>query len=231
MGSDLKRAPPRNGRWWKLKGSPGNKSLDGSVKVPRNKRINLTVTARRLSERRGGRKTPELVDLPARQATKKTPEMARHRDDHNRETLEYLEAESIDACLADTRFKDGKEPAARNERKDKERFTQSELTIDRDGKTCRCPARACAVTQSRARLHWPACVMPVQAYEKDCAQLRPETQRCLKTNARPTPRQINVALDTRPGTVEPISGHVTDAMASSGSAIEANAGWMGKGSR
>ncbi|MFZ5654166.1 MAG: hypothetical protein ACOY42_07195, partial [Pseudomonadota bacterium] len=44
---------------------------------------------------------------------------------HNRETLEYLDAESIDGYLADTgfrsrdpRFKDYQEPPARNNRKD-----------------------------------------------------------------------------------------------------------------
>lgn len=66
---------------------------------------------------------------------------------HNQATLEYLEAESISGYLGDTgfrsrgpRFKDYQEPPARNNCKDNERFTQSEFTIHRDGKTCRCPA-------------------------------------------------------------------------------------------
>lgn len=157
--------------------------------------------------------------------------MARHRDDHNREALEYLEAESIDACLADTRFKNGKEPAARNKRKDKEQFTQSELTIDRDGKTCRCPARACAVTQSRARLHWPVCVMPVQAYEKDCAScgLRHNVA-SKRTPADPTPNQCRPGHPPghRGADIRPCHRrHRHQAV----QLIEANAGWVGKGSR
>jgi len=66
---------------------------------------------------------------------------------HNRETLDYLEADKIDAYITDAgfrsrdpRFKDHKEPAARNRRKEKARFTQREFIIDRDKQSCRCPA-------------------------------------------------------------------------------------------
>ncbi len=66
---------------------------------------------------------------------------------HNREMLEYLEAEGIEAYLADTsfrsrdpRFKDHKTPKERNKRQGKARFTQNGFTINRKKKTCRCPA-------------------------------------------------------------------------------------------
>lgn len=164
---------------------------------------------------------------------------------HNRETLEYLEAEGIDGYLADTgfrardpRFKDYKAPTERNKRQDKERFTQSEFTIDLKKKSCRCPAgHAMWLKAERARIVQHV-FMQFQAYEKDCANcgLR---KRCLKNEHQRTPRQINVALDTteerkagiiermkrkidspegrhiysqRLGTAEPVFGHVTEAI-------------------
>lgn len=164
---------------------------------------------------------------------------------HNRETPDYFEAESIDGYLTDTgfrsrtpRFKDYQKPPARNNRKDRERFTQSEFTINRDGKTCRCPAgHALWLKAEHARIGQHV-FMQFQAYEKDCANRGPR-RRCLKDEHQPTPRQINVALDTthehmagviermkrkidspqglaiydhRLGTLEPIFGHVTDAI-------------------
>ena len=164
---------------------------------------------------------------------------------HNREMLEYLEEEKIDSYIADTgfrsrdpRFKDHKAPAARNKRKDKERFTQQEFTIDLKRKTCRCPAgNAMWLKAKRAKIghHW---FMQFQGYESDCNScgLR---KRCLRSESQRTPRQINVALDIteeqkagilermkrkidsprgrhiysqRLGTVEPVFGHITDAI-------------------
>ena len=164
---------------------------------------------------------------------------------HNSETLDYLEAEKVDAYIADTgfrsrdpRFKDHKEPAARNRRQDKARFTQNEFTIDLDRRTCRCPAgHALWVKAKRARIGHHL-FMQFQACEQDCVAcgLR---KRCLKSEHQRTPRQVNVALDItreqkagiiermkrkidsprgrhtysqRLGTVEPVFGHVTDAI-------------------
>lgn len=66
---------------------------------------------------------------------------------HNREMLEYLENVKVDGYIADTgfrardpRFKDYKEVEERNHRKEKERFSQDEFTIDLKKQTCRCPA-------------------------------------------------------------------------------------------
>jgi transposase len=164
---------------------------------------------------------------------------------HNREMLEYLEAKGIDAYLADTgfrsrdpRFKDHKEPAERNKRKDKQRFSQQEFIIDKKRATCRCPAgNAMWLKARRARIGHHL-FMQFQAYEKDCQScgLR---KRCLRDQRQLTPRQINVALDItqehkagiiermkrkidspwgrhiysqRLGTVEPVFGHITDAI-------------------
>ncbi|MEW8611512.1 MAG: transposase, partial [Candidatus Thiodiazotropha sp.] len=62
---------------------------------------------------------------------------------HNREMLEYLEAQQVDSYIADTgfrardpRFKDHKAAKERNKRQDKERFSQSEFIIDRKRETC-----------------------------------------------------------------------------------------------
>ncbi len=55
---------------------------------------------------------------------------------HNRESLEYLEANGIDGYIADTgfrardpRFKDHKETPSRNRRQDKARFTRAEFAL------------------------------------------------------------------------------------------------------
>ena len=164
---------------------------------------------------------------------------------HNREMLEYLEAEKVDGYIADTgfrardpRFKDYKTPGERNKRKDKERFSQEEFTININKETCRCPAgHAMWLKARRARIGHHL-FMQFQAYEKDCMScgLR---KRCLKSEKQRTPRQVNVALDItkeqkagilermkrkidspqgrhiysqRPGTVEPVFGHITDAI-------------------
>lgn len=164
---------------------------------------------------------------------------------HNREMLEYLEAEKVDGYIADTgfrardpRFKDYKAPDERNKRKDKERFSQEEFRININKETCRCPAgHAMWLKARRARIGHHL-FMQFQAYEKDClnCSLR---KRCLKSEKQRTPRQVNVALDItqeqkagiiermkrkidspqgryiysqRLGTVEPVFGHITDAI-------------------
>lgn len=164
---------------------------------------------------------------------------------HNREMLEYLEAQKIDGYLADTgfrardpRFKDHKEPKARNKRQDNERFTQSEFRIDQKKETCRCPAgKAMWLKARRARIGHHL-FMQFQGYERDCntCGLR---KRCLRNPDQSTPRQTNIALDIteerkagviermkrkidspegrhvysqRLGTVEPVFGHITAAI-------------------
>ena len=164
---------------------------------------------------------------------------------HNREMLEYLEAEGIDAYLADTgfrsrdpRFIDHKESPERNKRKDKQRFTQQEFSIDRKRERCRCPAGHTMWLKARRARIGHHLFMQFQAYEQDCLNcgLR---KRCLRDENQRTPRQINVTLDItqeqkagiiermkrkidspwgrhiysqRLGTVEPVFGHVTDAI-------------------
>ncbi len=164
---------------------------------------------------------------------------------HNREMLEYLHANEVDGYIADTgfrardpRFKDYKKPPERNRRKERGRFTQDDFTINKDKKTCRCPAgHALWLKAERARIGHHL-FMQFQAYEKDCADC-PMRKRCLKRENQRTPRQVNVALDItraqkdgviermkrkidsprgrhiysqRLGTVEPVFGHITDAI-------------------
>jgi hypothetical protein len=164
---------------------------------------------------------------------------------HNREMLEYLEAQKIDSYIADTgfrardpRFKDHKEPAERNKRKDKQRFTQQEFSIDCKRETCRCPAGKSMWLKARRARIGHHLFMQFQGHEKDCNHcgLR---KRCLRDDSQHTPRQINVSLDItqeqkagiiermkqkidsprgrhiysqRLGTVEPVFGHITDAI-------------------
>jgi transposase len=164
---------------------------------------------------------------------------------HNKETLEYLEEKQVDAYLADTgfrsrdpRFKDYKEVKGRNKRKEKERFTQDEFKIDRDGQRCTCPAGHALWLKAKEARIGNHLFMQFQAYESDCAGcgLR---KRCLRSEQQKTPRQINVKLGVteehkggviermkqkidsvvgryiyshRLGTVEPVFGHVTEAI-------------------
>lgn len=164
---------------------------------------------------------------------------------HNREMLECLEAEGIDAYLADTgfrsrdpRFADHKAPPERNKRKDKQRFSQQEFTIDKKRETCRCPAGHMMWLKARRARIGHRLFMQFQAYEKDCLNcgLR---KRCLRSESQQTPRQIYVTLDItqeqeagiiermkrkidspwgrhiysqRLGAVEPVFGNVTDAI-------------------
>jgi transposase len=164
---------------------------------------------------------------------------------HNREMLEYLEAEKVDAYLADTgfrsrdpRFKDYKEAKGRNKRKDKERFTQDEFTIDLDKRRCICPAGQALWLKAAKACIGHHLFMQFQGHEDACAGcgLR---KRCLRSEKQKTPRQVNVKLDItaeqkagviermkhkidsafgrhvysqRLGTVEPVFGHLTEAI-------------------
>lgn len=164
---------------------------------------------------------------------------------HNREMLEYLEAEKVDGYIADTgfrardpRFKDYKSPAERNKRKDKERFSQEDFTININKESCRCPGGHPLYLKARRARIGNHLFMQFQAREMDCVNCTLR-KRCLKSEQQRTPRQVNVLLDTtqetkmgviermkrkidslqgrhiysqRLGTVEPVFGHVTDAI-------------------
>lgn len=183
-------------------------------------------------------------DKPSQKVLKQT-RLTADSGYHNREMLEYLEAEKIDSYIADTgfrtrdpRFKDHKEAKERNKRQDKERFSQREFKIDRKRETCRCPAGKMMWLKARQARIGHHLFMQFQGYEKDCNScgLR---KRCLRNEAQHTPRQINVTLDVtqeqkagilermkqkldsprsryiysqRLGTVEPVFGHLTDAI-------------------
>jgi len=138
----------------------------------------------------------------------------------------------------DPRFKDHKEAPERNKRKDASRLTQADFRIDKEQESCCCPAGHAMWLKARNARIGQHLFMQFQAYERDCAgcQLR---KRCLKNEQQRTPRQINVALDIssekkagviermkqkidsprgrhiysqRLGTVEPVFGHLTDAI-------------------
>ena len=138
----------------------------------------------------------------------------------------------------DPRFKDHKEPKERNHRKDQSRFKQSEFNINLEKQSCICPAGHAMWLKAKNAKIGQHLFMQFQGYEKDCANcgLR---KRCLRSPQQRTPRQINVKLDIteeqktgiiermkekidstigrhiysqRLGTVEPVFGHVTDAI-------------------
>ncbi|MEW8073587.1 MAG: IS1182 family transposase [Candidatus Thiodiazotropha sp.] len=138
----------------------------------------------------------------------------------------------------DPRFKDHKAAKHRNKRQDKERFSQREFRINRKRERCRCPAGNLMWLKARRARIGHHLFMQFQGYGEDCntCGLR---KRCLRSAAQQTPRQINVALDItqeqkagilermkrkldsprgrhiysqRLGTVEPVFGHLTDAI-------------------
>jgi len=192
----------------------------------------------------GVRQTFKSADKPTRDTLKST-KLTADSGYHNRETLEYLEAEKVDAYLADTgfrsrdpRFKGYKEAKGRNKRKDKERFTQAEFVIDVEKSLCTCPAGHALWLKAKEARIGHHLFMQFQGYEEDCAGcgLR---KRCLRSEKQRTPRQVNVKLDItaeqkggviermkhkidsaigrhiysqRLGTVEPVFGHVTEAI-------------------
>lgn len=120
---------------------------------------------------------------------------------HNRDTLQYLEAERIDGYIADTgfrardpRFKDYKRHKPEERIKPSERFTRADFDVDLAAKTCRCPAgRPMWLKAERARIGHHL-FMQFQAREKDCRGCG-RRRRCLKNPNQPTPRQLHVALD------------------------------------
>lgn len=107
----------------------------------------------------GLRETFQPVGREALQALTKT-RITADSGYHNREVLEYLETEGIDAYLADTGFgsrdpcfKDHKTPKERNKRQDQERSSQNEFVIDRKREICHCPAgRGLLLKARRARI-------------------------------------------------------------------------------
>jgi len=138
----------------------------------------------------------------------------------------------------DPRFKDYKEPKERNKRQQQRGFTQADFEIDTAHQTCRCPAGHEMWLKARQARIGHHLFMQFQAYEKDCPNCRLK-QRCLRNPQQTTPRQINVKLgitdhrkaglmermkqkidstlgrhiySQRLGTVEPVFGHVTDAI-------------------
>jgi transposase len=164
---------------------------------------------------------------------------------HNQTALAYLDAQGIDAYIADTgfrsrdpRFKDYKAPKARNRRKEKTRFTQDDFIIDRESSRCRCPAGHVLWLKAKQARIGHHLFMQFQAHEHHCADCALR-KRCLRNPNQPTPRQINVRLgiteqrkdgliermkrkidspqgrhiySQRLGTVEPVFGHLTEAI-------------------
>ena len=138
----------------------------------------------------------------------------------------------------DPRFKDHKAAKERNKRKQQTRFTRADFEIDTENLNCRCPAgHAMWLKAKQARIGHHL-FMQFQAYEKDCPSCRVK-KRCLRNAQQTTPRQLNVKLgitenqkagliermkqkidsakgrhiySQRLGTVEPVFGHITEAI-------------------
>lgn len=126
----------------------------------------------------------------------------------------------------------------RPERTSQKRFTVDEFDYDLKKKSCRCPAgKSMWLRCERARIgnYW---FMQFQAHKADCEGC-PKRSRCLRTETQKTPRLVNIQLDKtkenkasalermkqkidsdygryiysfRLGIVEPVFGHLTDAI-------------------
>ena len=122
--------------------------------------------------------------------------------------------------------------------KSEKRFVVDEFDFDLEKKSCRCPAgNAMWLRCERARIgnYW---FMQFQAHKADCDGC-PERSRCLRSETQKTPRLVNIQLDRtkenkasaiermkqkidsdygryiysfRLGIVEPVFGHITDAI-------------------
>ena len=138
----------------------------------------------------------------------------------------------------DPRFRDHKEAPERNRRRDKGRFRQEDFTVDVKRKRCICPAgKSMWVKGERVRIdkYW---FMQFQGHEADCRDCKLRS-RCLRNERQKCPRQVNIRLGVtkesngsviermkkridsirgrhlysqRLGTVEPVFGHLTDAI-------------------
>lgn len=138
----------------------------------------------------------------------------------------------------DPRFKDHKEPKHRNRREENARFTRHEFIVDQKNLNCYCPAGHDMWLKARKARIGHHLFMQFQARERDCAACHLR-KRCLRNPDQKTPRQIHIALDItqeqkegilermkrkidsphgrhiysqRLGTVEPVFGHITDAV-------------------
>ncbi len=159
---------------------------------------------------------------------------------HSRKTLDDLGMEKVNAYIANTgyrsrnsKFKDYKEPAPRNRRKDKVHFTQNKFLIDRDKQTCRYQAGNALWLKAKCTRIGQRLFLQFQDHEKGGVACILK-KRCLRNEHQRTPRQINVVLATatehkagvikrmkrkinsqegrhiynqRLGTVEPVFGH------------------------
>jgi transposase len=126
----------------------------------------------------------------------------------------------------------------RPKRTSQKRFTVDEFDFDLEKKTCRCPAgKSMWLRCERARIgnYW---FMQFQAHKADC-EACPERSLCLRSETQKTPRLVNIQLDKtserkasalermkqkidseygryiysfRLGIVEPVFGHITDAI-------------------
>ena len=120
---------------------------------------------------------------------------------HSEQTLKYLKREGLDGYIADPgfrsrdpRFRDYRRHKPKSRLKTRERFDRQDFQINLKRKSCRCPAgHAMWLKAERAKIGHHL-FMQFQAYERDCngCALR---QRCLRSPAQKTARQLHVRLD------------------------------------
>jgi len=138
----------------------------------------------------------------------------------------------------DPRFKDYDKHKPKDRLKPKERFNQDDFCIDIKAKSCRCPAGHMMWLKAEKAKIDRSYFMSFQGYEKTCGDCSLR-KRCLRKVSQTTPRQLNVKLSAteeskndalermrekidseqgrhiysqRLGTVEPVFGHITDAI-------------------
>ncbi len=140
----------------------------------------------------------------------------------------------------DPRFKDAGEhkPAAPKKESSKSRYTVEEFSVDLEKQSCICPmGKALWLKSAKAKIT-SNIFMQFQGYKADCDQC-PERAKCLRSDKQQGARQVNVKIgnievvktgplermkqkiDTamgrhiyskRLGIVEPVFGHITDAI-------------------
>jgi len=119
---------------------------------------------------------------------------------HSQKALEYLNEQKLDGYIADTgfrsrdpRFKTAERHKSPKRLKPKTKFTAEDFTINKEAKTCVCPAGNVMWLKNKEAKIDNNLFMQFQAYEKDCPSC-PLKSQCLKTSKQKTPRQVNIKI-------------------------------------
>lgn len=119
---------------------------------------------------------------------------------HNKDTLEYLDAQKHDAYIADVgfrsrdpRFKDYKDHKDKKRLRPKKQFKNEDFNVNRTKLTCTCPAGKTMWLKSKVGTIAGYQFLQFQAHEHDCPSC-PMKERCLRNPEQKSARQVNFKI-------------------------------------